>query len=365
MATPLPPPAGPDEDRGPALIAIGWTLTATALLTQFGRLYCRLRIRQLGWDDYLMFFTTLLDVAFTIVLTILALNGGARHAYYLLMRNPSVVPYVTKLEWILQPFLIIALGTGKASVGVLLLRFLTSQQRWQRWAVWFSIVSVNIVLVLAAILTFVQCNPPEKLWNLQVKGTCWSPDRQNNYAMFAAAYGATIDIVLVIIPLTVFQTLKLNRRKKIGLSMLFSLGILAGAFAYYKTSTIPGIAAEGDFTWNSYSPTVWTAVETWLVIVSGTVPTLKPLWDQMQGNTTSLPGSYYARKSGYSPENSQYRKKVALQDMHARQRSGSGFDSAVTSASQDRFLASETGGEGIRVDETYVVDVMDGGHNRV
>jgi hypothetical protein len=58
MATLPPKPDGPDVDRGAELLAITWTLTTAAILTQVGRLYCRLRIRQLGWDDYLMFFAT-------------------------------------------------------------------------------------------------------------------------------------------------------------------------------------------------------------------------------------------------------------------------------------------------------------------
>lgn len=39
--------------------------------------------------------------------------------------------------------------------------------------IWFIIVTVNIGLTIAAIFMWVQCNPPRKVWETNIPGTCW------------------------------------------------------------------------------------------------------------------------------------------------------------------------------------------------
>ena len=47
----------PTEDRGPAAVAIYWTLASTAVMVVAARLYTRKRMRLLGCDDWLMLAT--------------------------------------------------------------------------------------------------------------------------------------------------------------------------------------------------------------------------------------------------------------------------------------------------------------------
>lgn len=58
-----PPPPGPlvrepDEDRGPIITTCLWVFASVAILLQIARLWSRLRLKKLGWDDYWMFITT-------------------------------------------------------------------------------------------------------------------------------------------------------------------------------------------------------------------------------------------------------------------------------------------------------------------
>jgi hypothetical protein len=53
MQGPLPP----DEDRGPRLEAAYWTWSAVSILMLCLRLYARVKIRGLGWDDWMMLIT--------------------------------------------------------------------------------------------------------------------------------------------------------------------------------------------------------------------------------------------------------------------------------------------------------------------
>jgi len=55
MASPLQPPPGGDEDRGPKFIAAAAVTTVAALIAVCLRMYVRIRIvRAVGIDDYMI-----------------------------------------------------------------------------------------------------------------------------------------------------------------------------------------------------------------------------------------------------------------------------------------------------------------------
>lgn len=47
----------PDEDRGPRLEAAYWTWSVIAVILVALRFYARIKIRGLGWDDWMMLIT--------------------------------------------------------------------------------------------------------------------------------------------------------------------------------------------------------------------------------------------------------------------------------------------------------------------
>ena len=57
------PPPGGDQDRGPALLANFWTEFGIALLIIVLRLQSRLILKNLGRDDWVMFFSLVSESA--------------------------------------------------------------------------------------------------------------------------------------------------------------------------------------------------------------------------------------------------------------------------------------------------------------
>lgn len=167
----------------------------------------------------------LLLAGFAIIIQMTMDRGGGRHLYYLL-NDPVNLQYVAKLSWLSQPIAIAAVGTGKISVGLLIMRFLAASQWKIRWSIWFVMITVNLALVVAIFVTFMQCNPPTKLWNPTVEGKCWHPHVHIHYALFAASYSAFGDIFLALIPLSIVLPLQMKLKKKIGLCVIFGLGVM-------------------------------------------------------------------------------------------------------------------------------------------
>lgn len=78
---------------------------------------------------------------------------------------------------------ILSVSLSKTSFAVTLLRLVP--KAWERYIIWFVIVSVNVVMTLVVILQYAQCRPIEKRWNPLLPGTCYDHHIIIYYSMFA------------------------------------------------------------------------------------------------------------------------------------------------------------------------------------
>ena len=173
-----------------------------------------------------MLFTALCGLV-----TALTSHGGARHLFYLQLTQ---VASIVKLNWVAQPFGIMALAFAKMSVAFLLLRLIGPNTVWRKRFLYFSIVSTFCFSVICCVLTFVQCDPPRALWEAVPGAKCWNPKAQSDYAIFLGckvprrkpriqakfsltAWNAFIDFSLAILPVTIVWNLNIKIGKRIGL----------------------------------------------------------------------------------------------------------------------------------------------------
>ena len=193
----------PDRDRAPTALAIIWTWCALSILIVGLRVFTRVTIvRQLGIDDYFILLTLVgllckslagkvadvtktFSVQISAIFTAYAKHGGCRHIFYL---SDSQKVYVLRLNWLSQPFCVLALITGKISVALLILRMLAKVQKWQRWFLYAVIASVTVVGLVNCLLQFAQCSPPRALWtpSIAMKSRCWAPKILTAYSMWAS-----------------------------------------------------------------------------------------------------------------------------------------------------------------------------------
>ena len=124
---------------------------------------------------------------FSIFWTIYAVNGYARHAFYL---SPHAISEAVKISWVSQSFCILSIASGKVSVAFLIQR-IQAPCRWRTWLLWFISISVSVSGVIAVILVYLQCTPYYALWNPQLvaAGTaqCRLQIAVNNYDIVVAS----------------------------------------------------------------------------------------------------------------------------------------------------------------------------------
>lgn len=212
--------------------------------------------------------------------------GGTRHLYYL---TDEVAKHVTRLNWIAQPFGIIALATGKLAVGFLLLRLIPPNTKWRRRIVWVLMSITMIANSISVILTFTQCRDVAALWDPTVHAVtqCWDPKIQSDFSTFTGSLNSAVDIIFSLIPITLIWKLHLSARKRFGLIVLLGSGIFSGVSAAIKTNQLVTLTARSDLTWETFGLYLWTGIEIFLIIVCGCVPTLRTLGTWFSGRQST------------------------------------------------------------------------------
>lgn len=116
----------------------------------------------------------------------------------------------------------LAATMSKISFGVTLLR-LTSG--CLRWFVWFCIVSLFLIMLPSALSPWIQCETVATTWN-DSHDHCWASDEAIDYGIFNAAWCATADFALALLPWYLIWGLQLKFREKIGVGIAMSMGML-------------------------------------------------------------------------------------------------------------------------------------------
>ncbi|KAL8829800.1 MAG: hypothetical protein Q9191_001803 [Dirinaria sp. TL-2023a] len=240
------PPAGGDQNAGRTINAVNWTFTTIAILAVTGRIIGRLALtHNIGWDDFWILVSLLFSISYTAIESVSIAFGGGRHVYYL---APESLSNAIKFNTIAYVPGIISVGLPKLAVAILLMRLLNIDRRQRILMYCLSIGSI-ILQTLCVVFFYAQCKPAAGLWDPSLKPACWSPSVLVNFAYFAGAYSALVDFYLALYPTTVLFQLKINMKKKIGLSCVMGIGVIAGAVAIYKCATLHELEEHADYTY--------------------------------------------------------------------------------------------------------------------
>lgn len=90
-----------------------------------------------------------------------------------------------------------------------------------------------------------------------------------------------MDFVLAALPITFMWGLTMPLKTKVAVCLLLGLGVFAGICSAIKTAQMTQFSNRGDITWAVYPGFIWGAAEISLVIICGSIPPAKPLFDRL------------------------------------------------------------------------------------
>ncbi|RAO69022.1 uncharacterized protein BHQ10_005034 [Talaromyces amestolkiae] len=268
---------------GTGFVVLIWVLTAISLLIVGLRVVAKVKINHFGLDDVLMIIALILGIVAA------ALNTNGVHYGYGRPDETVPEPYavLARKSYIIgQAVLIACTAMGRAAFVVYLLAILGGQ-KWQR-IILISLAVMELIFNLVAIvLIFGGCSPPEFLWDHTIGGHCWPGDIQVYYGYFSSVFNVFIDLYLAVVPTYIFWHLKLKVAIKLSLIGLMSCGLVAMAAALVKTIQLHEI--NNGTLGGTMNLIRWGYIEAHLVIITASVPCLRSL---------ILSGFHYMNSSG-------------------------------------------------------------------
>jgi hypothetical protein len=182
-------------------------------------------------------------------------------------------------------------------------------------------------LAVSIICSTLTCSPPSRYFNSKsippvsfaafshhktcpfltcsIAGGCDNPKeqwRQSFNVIFSTAVDISSDLMIMALPIAVLPSLQLDKKKKIGLGVAFSLGIIIICVAVIRMSQV----IVGDQV-DLVGLAIWGAVETATALVVGSLPALKGLLSRgIKKYTTSRSGR--SDPTDYDSRNSQRRR---------------------------------------------------------
>ncbi|KAH8678261.1 hypothetical protein BX600DRAFT_147957 [Xylariales sp. PMI_506] len=266
--------------RGLTIVVSMVLISSLSTLFAMGRFFVKLRIVQKTHpDDYIILASVIcgwISVGFSIA----AVEAGdGQH-----IETLSAEQISRAILWTMVGFLpgILSFSLPKVAVAILLIRLLDPGRIHRRCILALPILCI-IVLMACVVILFTQCSPPKSQWDLSItERTCISPWILVNCSRAAGCISAFTDLYLSLYPSAVLYGLEMAHKKKLALSAILGIGVIATIIAIYKVTTLSSLASP-DFTWATTDLTILTCAEGSAITISACIPNMQPLLERVIG----------------------------------------------------------------------------------
>ena len=149
-------------------------------------------------------------------------------------------------------------------------------------------IFIALYYTIAILLTIFECTPVKKSWEKQIAGTCIN---LQTFFFANAAFNVITDILVMVLPIPVIAKLQITRKQRIGLGLIFCVGILATATSIVRMTTLQTGSKNTDITWTTTNSTIWSGIEINVAIVCACLPILRAplqaIFPRLFGRTTT------------------------------------------------------------------------------
>ncbi|KAK8152888.1 hypothetical protein IWX90DRAFT_40812 [Phyllosticta citrichinensis] len=135
------------------------------------------------------------------------------------------------------------------------------------------------------------CRPFAKNWNNALPGRCGN--RPIGFTIIGALNMVT-DVVIILLPLPWVHRLQMPRRAKMGLYLMFGIGLFITAVSIIRMRILSTLNFA-DISFDMKQSCAWTFIETSVAVINSCIPMLRPLFSRFFHPT---PANSAADKSG-------------------------------------------------------------------
>ncbi|KAI1288307.1 hypothetical protein F5Y03DRAFT_93837 [Xylaria venustula] len=260
---PVPPGIQPNFDNPPnqsgiahGVLATSLVVTATfILLAAYGKI---IQLRKVHFEDGLALVSTVSWAVF-IGYLYAATDSFGYFVHQWDIRLRDVAEYLHYFYVVILAYFI----TMSLIKGAIVLEwariFVPRGTRNALWWTCYIVAAANFTAsTIMLFLVIFACEPREKFWDSLVIGTCTNAIAT---VYIAPIINLVFDVIILLLPQRVIWGLKLSLQKKLGLSWLFALGILAIISTSFRIATSFKFSQSPDQAYNIASTDLWCLAE--------------------------------------------------------------------------------------------------------
>ncbi|KAH8675873.1 hypothetical protein BX600DRAFT_432419 [Xylariales sp. PMI_506] len=244
------------------------------------RAYVKIFItRKIMADDWIMFLALMLYTAYGIIVVVGVTGGGTgKHTIEL---SPAGIIIALK-SWYLCEVLYSPLAAlVRTSIAIFLLHL--AVQPWHIWVIRINLAVIWVVSIVYFFLMALQCIPASFFWEgaAQVPGatgSCMNHDVVPIATIIHSSLSGISDWILGLLPVAILWKVKINRRTKLSIAVLLSMGLIAGATLMVRIPLVKRIAISADFLYDTIALASWSVIEPSLGIIAGCMASIRPLF---------------------------------------------------------------------------------------
>ncbi|KAH7078539.1 hypothetical protein FB567DRAFT_596137 [Paraphoma chrysanthemicola] len=140
----------------------------------------------------------------------------------------------------------------------------------------WAVIAIYLAAMISGILSVAfLCTPVSyawRSWEGEHEGRCID---HNAVAFTQAAFTITADVVTIVLALSQIWHLHMSLKKKIGVALMFSIGIFIMVVAAIRLKSLVLFARTPNPTWDSLNATVWSAIEVQIGIICICMPSIR------------------------------------------------------------------------------------------
>ncbi|TVY47169.1 hypothetical protein LOCC1_G002578 [Lachnellula occidentalis] len=316
------------QDRAPELAAVyGLFLGLTWLFVAL-RVYVKSFLsKSWGTDDYLLVVSLILFTTYSACSLAGIKYGTGRHTTDI---PPQDIPKALFYWWLCELLYTITIVFVRLSIAVILLRI--GGKPVHKIIIYTTLTMMLAYSIFYSFLVIFQCSPISFFWAQfeGLKGTCIKPTIFPAASITHSAVNFTSDWILGLLPIALIWNLRMNRRTKVSVAAVLSLGVLAGIAAIIRIPYIHVLGLTEDFLFNTIDIAIWSTVEPGLGIVAASAATLRPLFRNFYSLPTARsshsqkPTHAAAGQAGYVQQSNQHDVST-----HRRSNSASTFSGNI------------------------------------
>ncbi|OHE91517.1 CFEM domain-containing protein [Colletotrichum orchidophilum] len=140
----------------------------------------------------------------------------------------------------------------------------------------------NLLIWVAFITgTFGCCQPLNFFWHGwkgDMKGKCFD---LNAFAMSHGALNVALDAWMLVLPAKQVFSLRMQRKKKLGVMLMFSVGIFLTAVSAYRIKALLIFATSYNITADSFQSSIWSNIELCVGIFVACLPSTRQAWRKL------------------------------------------------------------------------------------